>query len=455
MRCQADECLYGGAAGGGKSWALLRYSIERRHRYPGSRGVIFRRTYPELSGSGCLIPRSQEVLRGVAEWHATSHTWRFPDGGSIQFAYCANEADVYRYQGAEWDDLCIDEAGHFTEFQHRYLRSRVRTTRTDLTTQIRLSANPGNVGHVYLKSRYVDPQAPGTVWTPEATALEPAPRSRCYIPARVYDNRVLLDADPQYLANLQALPERERMALLEGRWDLFIGQMFEEWCEEVHVVDPFEIPRHWRRICALDWGFNHPTVVLWGAVDEDGVVWVYRELWLRRTPVDGPDGLAARIRRYPDSDLCRFVAAGPDVFTMQSQALGGPRIAELFRDNGVTLTNVCARTHRVDWWQQVRRYLHWRDAQGLRITGRPLVRIFRGACPRLLATLPVMVQDPDDPEDMLKVDADPDTGEGGDDAVDALAHLLMARPRSSPSEEQALHAARARRLSNPFNRPGD
>lgn len=436
LDCPAYEVLYGGAAGGGKTDALILFSLGRRHRYPGSKGLILRKKLTDIESAGALLDRMHELIPGQVKYNGRLHRFTFPCGGFIELGHCPRTWNEFRdrYQGMQIDDLCVDEAGQWEWRYLNYLRSRVRSTVWGCPTLIRYSSNPGGLGHAALKRRFVEParaHGRGVIWTPNPTAEEPDPKDRAFIPARLADNTALMERDPGYRSNLEALPDVERRALLEGDWDVFLGQFFPEWDEGVHLCDPFDTPSgdppaNWRRIVGLDWGFNHPTVVLWGAIDPDGVVWLYREIWLRGKHIGGEDGIASRLRDYPDTPA--QIAAGSDCFSFQKEYVGGPSVAEAFRNEGYLLQPVTVGRKRLHTWQQVRHYLKWRGAGEARIDGAPLLRIVRGRCPRLCAELPEMIFDENDSEDMVKRDIDPDTGEGGDDAVDALGHLLMARP---------------------------
>ena len=201
-----DEALYGGARQGGKSDALLIFSIKRRTEHRGSKGLILRRTLSDFSKEGALISRSHELLSGVATYHTQEHRWRFPGGGVIEFSYCERDEDVYKYQGSQYDDICIDQAEQFTDWQFRMLRPVARTTRKDLKPLIRLTANPGGRGHLWLRRGFVDPAPSGTVFTDPDTQ-----KTRVFVPATVYDNP---HVSAGTIRDLEGLPEPLRSAWL-------------------------------------------------------------------------------------------------------------------------------------------------------------------------------------------------------------------------------------------------
>lgn len=457
LESEAGELLYGGGAGGGKSDGMINWAVRYCKRNPGAQGLIVRRKLTDMKRPRAIIPRSQEILAGTGwAWKEGEKKWVAPDGSVIQFGQVQNDADVIEnYQGSQPEFLGIEEAGQFTPFQINFLIGRVRSER--FREEIRLTANPGGPGHAYLKRRYVDtdPEGTGRVWQPEKGEGDTEdPATRAFIKALVDDNPALMRKGRQYLAKLENLPEPIRSAYRWGRWDIFIGQYFSEWDEAVHVCNPlpvepnpkrretydeFGVPDWWPRIAGGDWGYGHPTVVYWARVSPEGIVYIYRELRLRFTPVDGENGIAARLRSYPDQP--EYFAFGSDIFTRQRAYLGGPTIAEQFQDEDVLVTNPTMGKTRIHGWMQVRRYLQWRGLNGERMENRPLLRVFRDpstgkpVAPYLLKCLPEMQYSKTDSEDMERKDIDPETGEGGDDEASALMHLLMSRPYEGKEPE--------------------
>ena len=233
------ELFYGGAAGGGKSRALL----EEAGRFVGREGynaVLFRRTFPELSQQGGLIPESHEIYpRYLGQYNHTHRRWVFPSRATISFAHLQHEADKYGYQGAAWHFIGFDELTHFSEETYLYLFSRARTTIADIPVRIRAASNPGNRGHEWVKKRFVTPLKPYEIkyfksvggTEVETDAGDAKGLSRQYIPATIYDNPTLLGMDASYLARLEALPLLERERLLRGDWDIMpSGNIFKrEW----------------------------------------------------------------------------------------------------------------------------------------------------------------------------------------------------------------------------------
>ncbi len=281
------EVLYGGAAGGGKSYAML-VDLLRYANNPNHKALLLRRTLAELTE---LIEQSRKLYPKAfngAVFRESKSTWIFPSGATAMFSYVDKDHDVTRYQGQAFTWIGVDELGHYpTPYVWTYLRSRLRTTDPSIETYMRASANPGGQGGWWIKKMFIDPVPPNTpFWAvdPETGRTLTNPRTqqplfqRKFIPARLTDNPYLAESG-EYESMLLSLPEVERRRLLEGDWDVAEGAAFYEFDRSVHVVEPFEVPFSWPRIRAMDYGYSSPSCVLWGAVDWDGTIWVYRELY--------------------------------------------------------------------------------------------------------------------------------------------------------------------------------
>ena len=284
IRSPADEVLYGGAAGGGKSWALL-LEAARNVDNPGYRGILLRRTHSELRMS--LVAQSHVMFGTRGVYNAADKVWRFPSGAEIWFGHMQHERDMAQYQSAEFAFIGFDELTTFTERQYEFMLSRNRNT-AGIKNKIRAASNPGNIGHAWVKARFVSQLAPYRIgWFAKQGESEvraawgtAGARTRQFIPAKLEDNPTLMESDPTYRDRLMALPYRLRMMLLEGSWDVgFEGLVYPEFDSTVHVIDPFPIPPEWRRIRSIDFGFNNPAVVQWWAVSPDDVMYLYRELY--------------------------------------------------------------------------------------------------------------------------------------------------------------------------------
>lgn len=282
-----DEILYGGSSGGGKSRAARAEAVRMALLVPGSRTILFRRSFPDLQRAVVDYLRA-EMPPGIARYNVTEHQWRFTNGSVIELAYLDSDADVYNYQGAEFQLVIFEEVTQFTEKQYKYLLSRLRAAGIVLERMRALgwrprmiaTGNPGGIGHAWVKARWIDPAPPETPFTPEPTETDPDPLTRMFIPARVSDNPSI---DIQaYDRTLAALDPALRRALRDGDWDVLEGVRFGQWRRATHVIDPtvIDLPIiDYPRAVAVDWGISDPFCALWLALLPGGLVYVYRELY--------------------------------------------------------------------------------------------------------------------------------------------------------------------------------
>jgi len=341
----------------------------------------------------------------IAKYDAGKHIWKLKNGSIIEFGYCDAEKDVTKYQSAEYDIIRFDELTHFSEFQYQYLLSRIRGV-NNYPKQAKSTTNPGGVGHMWVKQRFIDNHLPNVEWTDKAG------RRFIFIPAKVTDNKFLMQSDPDYIKRLEQLPENERKALLDGSWDIFEGQVFIEFRRDIHVIEPFEIPEHWRRFRSIDWGYNDPTCVLWHAVDTEGRVTTYRELYINHTAASD---VAKLIVEMSKGENIEYTVASPDMWQKRGlRGIEGESIAETFLKCGVPL--IPADNQRILGWQRIHEYLK------IQPDGLPLWRCF-STCSNLIRTLPAAVYDKNKPEDI-----DPNCE---DHALESLRYFLMSRPRKS------------------------
>ena len=400
---RARHTAYGGARGGGKSWAMRRKFILLALRYPGLNLLLLRRTLPELRENH-LIPMQRE-LYGFAVYNSAERVFRFPNGSRIKLGYCDTMQDVYQYQGQEYAVIGLEEATHFTEEQMRFLTTCNRTTRKDFSPRMYYTCNPGNVGHAWVKRLFID----------RLYAENENPNDYLFIPARIYDNKVLLDADPNYIRQLEALPEELRRAHLDGDWDVHAGQYFREFSRDRHVIEPFEIPSWWRRFRSMDWGYNDPCCVLWHAVDGENRVYTYRELYVRETRAGE---VAAMVLELSRGESISYTVASPDMWQKRGAVLSGAggfegeTLAELFTTSGLSLTP--ADNSRVPGWNRVRDFL------AVAPDGRPNWLCFSD-CRNLIRQLPALQFDQHNRED---------AADGDDHAPEALRYALMSRPHA-------------------------
>lgn len=419
--CDCDETLFGGAAGGGKSYGQLIDAMLFALRYSGSRQLILRRTFPELERS--LILNSLALYpKEIASYSSTARRWSFCGGSVIEFGCCDAERDVYRYQGAEYDVVRFDELTHFTEEQYTYLISRIRGV-NGFPKQIKSTANPGGVGHSWVKRRFIDGKTPDTVWQDDNG------RQITFIPSFVRENTFLMKSDPSYIKRLEQLPEKEKKALLYGDWDIFSGQVFTEWRNNpegykthkyTHVISPFEIPREWRRFRAFDFGYSKPFAVLWFAVDSDGRAFCYRELY---GCTGEPDvGIKWNVAQIADkiSEIEAKEERGEKIVGIADPAIWNGTgsyegsVADMMERRRVYFER--GKNDRLAGKMQLHYRLNF-DEEGYSML------YFFDNCRNTIRTLPQLVYDSVNPEDV-------DT-RGEDHLYDAIKYFLMANPIKS------------------------
>lgn len=379
ITADADEILFGGAAGGGKSYGQLIDALLYALKYPRSKQLILRRTFPELDKS--LIRVSLELYPGdIYKYNSGKHVGRFANGSIIDFGYCDNQNDVYKYQSAEYDMIRFDELTHFTEEMYLYLISRLRGA-NNYPKHIKSSTNPGGVGHQWVKDRFINLGQADTVHqTPAGT--------RVFIPSKIQDNRFLLQADPGYLTRLENLAENDKKALLYGDWDIFEGQYFTEFSREVHVCTPFKIPTHWRVYRTLDYGLDM-LACYWIAVNEYKQAYVIREVYQEGLIISDA---AKKILEGTGEDVA-LTLAPPDMWSRRQET--GRSVADIFQEHGIVLTKTS--NDRVAGWLAVKEWLRpYEDEQGIQTAK---LRFFP-QCTNLIRSIPALQYDDKNPDDV-------------------------------------------------------
>jgi len=406
------DVLYGGAAGGGKSYAMLVDPLRYAHR-AAHRALIIRRSMPELRE---LIDKSRELYPKAfpgCKYREVEKLWNFPSGAKIEFGFLERDADVYRYQGQAYSWIGFDEITHLpTEFSWNYLASRLRTTDSEITPYMRCTANPGGVGAHWVKNRYIEPAEP------DQSFVGKDGLTRKFIPARLEDNPFLA-TDGRYEQMLKALPPTQRKQLLEGNWDVNEGAAFTEFSMEEHVIPPFQIPIHWDRVKGIDYGYASESACIWATVDpSDGTLIVYRELY--RKGLTGED-LGYKITEMELQDPMS-VQGVLDTAAWSRTGTTGPTVGETLVRQGHKLRR--ADKNRIQGKIQIHEYLR------LQPSGRPRLQIF-SSCPSLIRELQGIPLDKSNPEDV-------DT-HAPDHAYDALRYLIMSRPRVNDPLAQLRH----------------
>ena len=381
------ELLYGGAAGGGKSDALLMEGL-RQIDHPGYRGLYLRRTFPNLQKT---IDRSWEIFPAHGgKWNGELKRWSFPSGAIYKMGHMKDEADKHNYQSDEYAYIAFDELTQFSETQYLYLHSRCRTPHKDIRCYIRAASNPGNIGHAWVKRRFIDVCPPFETYHDPVTGLP-----RAFIPAKVHDNKILVEADPLYIKRLESLPENDKRMLLDGDWDVFAGQAFDEIKRGVHVVKPFRLHPGWFKFASLDWGYSKPFSVGWWAVDGDKRIIRYRELYgwngqpdtgCKRTGKD----VAHEAFGMGAAEGVRHMVADPACWHKLGHE--GPSIAEAFEEAGFWMER--ANNDRLLGKQRIHSMLGETDDEG-----RPMMMVF-DTCNNWARTMPQLITDEIKPEDV-------------------------------------------------------
>lgn len=242
LKAKTRFVAYGGARGGGKSWAVRKKALLLALNYSGIKILIMRRTYAELKENH-ILPLLGEIA-GIGTYKDTDKAINMINGSRIKFGYCDNETDVLQYQGQEYDIIFIDEATHLTEFQYSTITACLRGA-NKFPKRMYLTCNPGGVGHSWVKRLFID----------KNYREGENPKDYTFIPAKVYDNKVLMENDPGYVNMLKALPEEKRKAWLDGDWNVYAGQYFTEFKRDLHIKEAFTLPAHWRRYRTLDYHY--------------------------------------------------------------------------------------------------------------------------------------------------------------------------------------------------------
>ncbi|MEG0741916.1 MAG: phage terminase large subunit [Clostridia bacterium] len=413
---------FGGARGGGKSWAVRTKAILAALHYAGIRVLIVRRTYPELKANH--IDPMLQVLgnKGCAHYNTQNKEYRFVNGSKIFFGYCGSAIDMLRYQGAEYDVIFLEEATQWDEDIFTKFRACLRGVNS-FPKRIYLTCNPGGRGHAWVKRLFVDRRFKDGE----------KPEEYSFIQSLVTDNTALMAIQPEYLRQLDNLPSKLRAAWRYGDWNVFEGQYFEEFTDDpkhyldqrfTHVIAPFEVPRSWRRFRSFDWGYGKPFSCGWWAADFEGILYRIAELYgCGETPNEG-------VKWTPDkafTEIKRIEKEHPLLAGTRIEGIADPAIWDGSSDqHGVCIADMAARmgiyfepgNHaRIPGWMQV----HYRLAfdEG----GRPRMYVF-STCKAFIRTIPLLVYSEKRPEDL-------DT-EQEDHVADEVRYLCMRNPITPP-----------------------
>ena len=423
LLARTKHIAFGGARGGGKSWAVRTKAKLLALRYGGIRILIVRRTYPELINNHVNILRSE--LKDIARYNDKDKVIKFGNGSTINFQYGAKDADLDRLQGTEYDIIFLDEATQLSEYQMKTITACLRGV-NDFPKRVYYTCNPGGQGHQYIKRIFIDRRYEDGE----------NPEDYTFIQSLVTDNKVLMKSQPDYIRQLEALPPKLREAWLYGSWNVYEGQFFEEFSDKpehyldrqyTHVIEPFEIPDGWTVMRVFDWGYNRPFACEWIFMDYEGVMYVGLELYgCTKTPNEGvkwtPDQVFAEIHRIENEH--RWLqgkkiqgVADPAIWDAQT----GESLAERAAKYQVYFQK--GDHERLPGWMQMHYRLSFDE------NGYPMMYFFKN-CKGAIRTLPLLMYDEHKPEDI-------DTS-GEDHIADALRYGCMARmikPRVAPAPD--------------------
>ena len=409
------EVFYGGARGGGKTYSLLIAPLRFVDK-PTSRALLIRRSMPELRD---VIFQTQQIYPKVvpgARFKTQENTWHFPSGARIEFGYCENLQDVLRYQGQSYSWIGVDELPQYgsPDVWH-FLRSSLRSADTSIPLHMRATGNPGNIGSRWVKELFIEPAKPNTRFAEKVEyELEGKTLSteitRKFIPASVWDNPYLTQ-DGSYIAMLASLPEVKRKQFLYGDWDVVEEGAFPDFDRSTHVVEPFEVPSGWTKIRSADFGFSSHSAVLWGAIDYDNNIWIYRELYINRLTADQ---LGRMIIDLEEGDG-RIQDAVLDSSCWARRGDRGPSIAEMINSEGCRFRpSDRSPGSRISGKIEIHKRLMVDED-----TEEPGIRFFEN-CPNIIRQLASIPLDKRNPEDV-------DTN-AEDHAYDALRYMVASRP---------------------------
>ena len=391
---------YGGARGGGKSWAVRRKAELLALNYPGIRILFLRRTLKELRENHLDTMRVD--LSGIATFREVDAKFQFYNGSTIKMGYCDNEKDVLQYQGQEYDIIFLDEATQFTEWQFLMILSCLRGA-NDFPKRFYLTCNPGGVGHGWVKRLFIDREYRDGE----------DPDDYVFIQAKLSDNKVLMETDPAYAQMLDRLPPDIRRAWRDGDWNVFLGQYFPEF-GELHVEELPRPPKSWARYAAIDYGLDALAFYL-AAMEPNGRVHVYREIYAVGRLIRE----AAKMVKAGAGEELGMVYAPPDLWNRRQDT--GKSVADIFAEEGVYLVRVS--NDRVTGWLEVKEKLQPTE------DGRPGLVIDK-SCRELIKSFPYLLVDDKNPGDVANEPHEYTHG------PDAIRYLLAGRPRPAESDAE-------------------
>lgn len=413
LRDRHKHVGYGGARGGGKSWSVRTKAILLSGKHAGIRICIVRKTYPELQQNH-VVPL-KKLLHRIAKYNQSEKEFKFPNGSIIKLQYCRNDADLENFQGVEYDVIFIDEATNLTEFQLKSIAACCRGV-NDFPHRIYYTCNPGGPGHSYIKRIFIDRNY--------EEGEDPSEYS--FTQALVQDNDALMEADPEYVRFLEALPPKLKEAWLFGSWDIFQGQFFEEFRDDpehyedrkwTHVIEPFDIPAGWKIYRSYDFGYSKPFSCAWWAIDYEGRLYRILELYgWTGLPNEGvkwsPDKQFQEIKKVEDQHPW---LKGKNIRGVADPAIWNASTGESVYDSALRHRVLFDKgdNERIAGWMQ----MHYR--MSFDEEGYPMMYIFNN-CKAFIRTIPLMMYDDTHVED---IDTDLE-----DHVADESRYMCMSRP---------------------------
>lgn len=373
----APRIAYGGARGGGKSWAMRTKLVLLALNYSGIQILLLRRTFPELRENH-IIPL-QKALKGIALYKDSTKEFIFKNRSRIKLGYCQNESDILQYQGQAYEVIGMEEATQFTELQYTALTesNRLSGNSSGFSPRMYFTCNPGGVGHGWVKRLFIDREYRG----------EEKSEDYIFIPSTVFDNRYIMSENPEYIKTLKSLPESRRRAMLNGDWDAFEGQYFTEFSREKHTCTPFTVPEEWTRFASFDYGLDM-TACLWFAFPPSRKkIYVYRELYMPNLILSSA---AEKILTMSNGEKIAYYIASPDLSGRRQDS--GKTGFDILANNGLKGV-IPANNERIAGWRMIREFLKERQ------DGEPTIQIF-SSCRNLIRTLPRLIFDSKISEDV-------------------------------------------------------
>ena len=438
---KANEVLYGGAAGGGKTKALIMDAFLRALKNPGTTAAIFRRSYRELEDTD-IKEALASYPKEIAKYNAGRHEFLLVNGSKIIFRHCENEADRFNYSGVEIQFLYFDELTSFEQTIYDFLKTRLRAKKTlGVTPIVRSASNPGNIGHGWVKKMFVDAGPYMSIQEQklysEALHKERVIRTQ-YIPALATENPHITD---DYIFELESKPEALRAALLNGDWNSFEGQCFTEFVNDrahyedrlwTHVISDFKIPDWWPRYFSFDHGYSKPFACLWWAVDPDGICYLYREWYgckpnqanvgIEITPRQIAEGIVEREQEEAREAIKVDRVCDPACFDRSRGDSVADQMMPEHGRKGVLFSK--ADNTRIAGLMQLHERLRFRE------DGRPMMYIFE-SCKDWIRTVPNLPYSQKKPEDVDTASEDHD--------YDATRYFLMSRPLIATEHKEITH----------------